>query len=81
LFIAWWDRTLDTDRARRVFAGETVEPLPGTAQQQPDGATDLDDELSEFSRHELDEAGPRHAGQADAATPARDRTPAYSETV
>ena len=28
LFIAWWDRTLDADRARRVFAGETVEPMP-----------------------------------------------------
>lgn len=27
LFIAFWDRTLDTDRVRRVFKGETVEAL------------------------------------------------------
>jgi aerobic C4-dicarboxylate transport protein len=31
LFIAWWDRTLDADRVRRVFAGEAVDPLPVTA--------------------------------------------------
>lgn len=81
LFIAWWDRTLDTDRARRVFAGETVESLPDTAQRQPDTTADLDDEFSEFSRPGQKESGPRHAGQADAAIPAKDRTPAYSETV
>ena len=28
LFIAWWDRTLDADRVRRVFAGQAVDPLP-----------------------------------------------------
>ncbi|MDQ0210545.1 C4-dicarboxylate transporter DctA [Arthrobacter bambusae] len=27
LFIAWWDRTLDADRVRSVFAGEAVEPI------------------------------------------------------
>ncbi|WP_241710638.1 hypothetical protein [Arthrobacter bambusae] len=26
-FIAWWDRTLDADRVRNVFAGEDVEPI------------------------------------------------------
>ena len=81
LFIAWWDRTLDADRARRVFAGETVEPMPGNEQSQLDGASDLDDELSEYSRRALEETDPRHAGQAEAVTPARNRTPAYSETV
>ena len=81
LFIAWWDRTLDTDRARRVFAGETVEPMPDSEQTRPDDATDLDDELTEYSRHALEETSPRHAGTAEAPTPARDRTPAYSETI
>jgi aerobic C4-dicarboxylate transport protein len=28
LFIGWWDRSLDADRARRVFNGEPVEPMP-----------------------------------------------------
>jgi aerobic C4-dicarboxylate transport protein len=32
LFIAWWDRTLDADRARRVFAGEYVEPIPAVTE-------------------------------------------------
>jgi aerobic C4-dicarboxylate transport protein len=27
LFIAWWDKSLDVDRARRVFAGEVLPPL------------------------------------------------------
>lgn len=27
LFIAWWDRSLDVDRARRVFRGEEVGPV------------------------------------------------------
>ena len=26
LFIAWWDRSLDADRVRRVFAGESRRP-------------------------------------------------------
>ncbi|WP_422215424.1 C4-dicarboxylate transporter DctA [Glutamicibacter protophormiae] len=28
LFIAWWDKSLDVDRVRRVFRGEEVEALP-----------------------------------------------------
>ena len=35
LFIAWWDRTLDADRVRRVFAGETVEPMPSEDPDPP----------------------------------------------
>ncbi|MCH6468405.1 C4-dicarboxylate transporter DctA [Sinomonas terrae] len=31
LFVAWWDRSLDVQRVRRVFRGETVEPLPAAA--------------------------------------------------
>jgi aerobic C4-dicarboxylate transport protein len=27
LFIAWWDKSLDVDRVRRVFNGEVVEPI------------------------------------------------------
>jgi aerobic C4-dicarboxylate transport protein len=27
LFIAWWDRSLDVDRVRRVFNGEEVPPV------------------------------------------------------
>lgn len=30
LFIAHWDKSLDVDRARRVFRGEDVDPLPET---------------------------------------------------
>ncbi|WP_262103532.1 C4-dicarboxylate transporter DctA [Arthrobacter sp. Marseille-P9274] len=37
LFIAWWDKSLDVDRVRRVFNGEDVEPL-GTATNNDGGA-------------------------------------------
>ena len=81
LFVAWWDRTLDADRARRVFAGDDVEPMPDDEQPQPDGGMDIDAELSEYSHHTPGSSGPRHTGPADGVEPAKDRTPAYSETV
>jgi aerobic C4-dicarboxylate transport protein len=84
LFIAWWDRTLDVDRARRVFAGETVEPMPAEDPIHLDDVTDVDNDLAEYGHH-----GPRHAGtdSLPPATPAAvepstsERRPAYSETV
>ncbi|WP_404502901.1 cation:dicarboxylate symporter family transporter [Arthrobacter sp. GAS37] len=40
LFIAWWDRTLDADRVRRVFAGEVVEPIPVSEVPAPAAAVE-----------------------------------------
>src|SRR5215210_1343059 len=82
LFIAWWDRTLDVERARRVFAGETVEPMPNEDPIHLDEVTDIDDDLTEYGHHAPKETGAKHAGHADAAPPYKDgRRPAYSETV
>lgn len=74
LFIAWWDRTLDADRARRVFAGEVVEPLPSNAPvptgEPTDGARTV------HAASASDEAG------TTGPSPAADgRRPAYSETL
>ncbi|MFE5839817.1 C4-dicarboxylate transporter DctA [Arthrobacter sp. NPDC056493] len=73
LFIAWWDRTLDADRVRRVFAGEAVEPMPAEDPVQADDATDIDGDLTEYGHHT-----PRH--HADPST-SHDRRRAYSESV
>ncbi|WP_142058432.1 C4-dicarboxylate transporter DctA [Pseudarthrobacter sp. B4EP4b] len=70
LFIAWWDRTLDVDRARRVFAGETVEPMPAEDPIHGADAAEIDDDLNEYGHH----APKHHATSAD-------RRPAYSETI
>lgn len=45
LFIAWWDRSLDVDRVRRVFRGEELEAVPGEVpvDEEPD-ATEATDE-------------------------------------
>ena len=47
LFIAWWDRTLDADRVRRVFNGEAVEPLPSEDPTPLDEFTDIAADLTE----------------------------------
>jgi aerobic C4-dicarboxylate transport protein len=90
LFIAWWDRTLDADRVRRVFNGETVEPMPTEDPVHLDEVTDIDDDLTEYGHHgpkhpaaEEDprqDPAPRLAADAVASTPS-DRRPAYSESV
>ncbi|WP_255769196.1 C4-dicarboxylate transporter DctA [Pseudarthrobacter sulfonivorans] len=85
LFIAWWDRTLDADRVRRVFAGEHVAPMPAQDPAHVDDVADLDGDLAEYGHH-----APKHAGAegeapaaAAAAEPssAADRRPAYSESA
>ncbi|MBT8160697.1 MULTISPECIES: C4-dicarboxylate transporter DctA [Arthrobacter] len=67
LFIARWDRTLDVDRVRRVFAGEIVDTLPGeeAADTRPDTPED--------------NAPGRPADVEPALTASR--RPAYSEPV
>jgi len=85
LFIAWWDRSLDADRARRVFNGETVEPMPAEDPIHLGEVTDLDEDLTEYGHHspkhpEVDGAAPKHAADAE-PSPSGDRRPAYSETV
>lgn len=74
LFIAWWDRTLDADRVRRVFAGETVEPLPAPATGASGHAGDSDDDLHQVPGRANGGHGVDHSLPAD-------RRPAYSETV
>ncbi|KRE91246.1 C4-dicarboxylate transporter DctA [Arthrobacter sp. Soil764] len=74
LFIAWWDRTLDADRVRRVFAGEAVEPLPAQVTGPGDGTAPNDDDLHQVPVSGKDPAGVGHPLPAD-------RRPAYSETV
>ncbi|MDQ0827758.1 aerobic C4-dicarboxylate transport protein [Arthrobacter sp. B2I5] len=74
LFIAWWDRTLDADRVRRVFAGEAVEPLPAQAAELGAGADLNDDDLHQVPVPGKDPAGVGHPLPSD-------RRPAYSETV
>ncbi|ASN53422.1 C4-dicarboxylate transporter DctA [Sinomonas sp. R1AF57] len=73
LFIAWWDRTLDAERVRRVFAGEAVEPVPGQDPVHVDDAMDIDDDLVEYGRHSpkhpssAADAAPKHSADADLA--------------
>ena len=81
LFIAWWDRTLDADRARRVFAGETVEPMPSEDPIHLNEVTDIDDDLAEYGHHAPREISPKHDATAADAGHSRGRTPAYSETL
>jgi len=82
LFIAWWDRTLDADRVRRVFNGETVEPLPSEDPILPDGYGDIDDDLIEYGHHTHQDNNPERTEPADADSTAKDnRRPAYSETI
>jgi aerobic C4-dicarboxylate transport protein len=73
LFIAWWDRTLDADRVRRVFAGESVEPLASEDPVHVDDVSDLDGDLASYGHH-----GPKHQADPSSAT---DRRPAYSESL
>ncbi|MFX1821827.1 C4-dicarboxylate transporter DctA [Pseudarthrobacter sp. CC4] len=80
LFIAWWDRTLDADRARRVFAGETVEPMPSEDPVHLDEVVDIDDDLTEYGHHGPGEAVSKHAGPVAELAPAGSR-PIHSETV
>ncbi len=85
LFIAWWDRTLDADRARRVFNGEAVEPMPAEDPVHLDEVADIDEDLAGYGHH-----GPKHPttgdpapkDPADVGPSARtDRRPAYSEST
>lgn len=84
LFIAWWDRTLDADRVRCVFAGEDVAPMPSEDPAHVDDVADIDDDLVEYDHH-----SPKQHESADAATkhPAdveessADRRPAYLENA
>jgi aerobic C4-dicarboxylate transport protein len=80
LFIAWWDRTLDADRARRVFAGETVEPMPSEDPIHLDAVVDIDDDLAEYGHHGPKETVSKHAGPVAELAPAGSR-PIHSETV
>jgi aerobic C4-dicarboxylate transport protein len=85
LFIAWWDRTLDADRARRVFNGETVEPMPAEDPVHLDDVTDVDEDLTEYGHHGPKHPAGTHAVPAHSAavepSPAADRRPAYSESI
>ncbi len=86
LFIAWWDRTLDADRARRVFNGETVEPMPNEDPVHVDDVADIDDDLAAYGHHApkhpaTEEQGPRHGADAGPSLSADRRRPAISETV
>ncbi|WP_314216029.1 C4-dicarboxylate transporter DctA [Pseudarthrobacter equi] len=95
LFIARWDRTLDVDRARRVFAGETVEPLAATMQAVPAApAAEVVPaaQPAAASAGDARAGGPAPAGPtgvvlshneaaASAGHASADRRPAYSETV
>jgi aerobic C4-dicarboxylate transport protein len=82
LFIAWWDRTLDADRARRVFAGETVPPMPAEDPSHADDVTDTDEDLTEYGHHTPKETAAKYAGPANDATPSQDdRRHVYSETI
>ena len=72
LFIAWWDRTLDADRARRVFNGEVVEPMPAEDPIHLDEVTDIDEDLAEYGHHSpkhpaADDPAPKHAAGVDPA--------------
>lgn len=83
LFIAWWDRTLDADRVRRVFAGEAVEPMPSEDPAHADDVAAIDDDLVRYghhSPHHYDSAAPapQHLADVDPAQSAEAR-PAYSE--
>ncbi|GAA1412783.1 C4-dicarboxylate transport protein [Glutamicibacter uratoxydans] len=55
LFIAWWDKSLDLDRVRRVFRGEEVSPVSETQRtdpadvEDPDREPDFDKRLADFS--------------------------------
>ena len=80
LFIAWWDRTLDADRARRVFAGEIVEPMPSEDPIHLDEVIDIDEDLTEYGHHGPKETVSKHAGPVAELAPAGSR-PIHSETV
>lgn len=80
LFIAWWDRTLDADRVRRVFNGETVEPMPIETPTGPDGVTDFDNDLIDDGHDRPVEPASRHAADIEPAQPS-DRRPSYAEIV
>lgn len=85
LFIAWWDRTLDADRARRVFNGETVEPMPVEDPIHLDEVADIDEDLAEYGHHSPkhpapEDPAPKHSAGVGHSTSA-DRRPAYSESV
>jgi aerobic C4-dicarboxylate transport protein len=85
LFIAWWDRTLDADRARRVFNGETVEPMPAEDPIHLDEVADIDEDLAEYGHHAPkhpapEDPAPKHSAGVGHSTSA-DRRPAYSESV
>ncbi|MGP4033368.1 C4-dicarboxylate transporter DctA [Pseudarthrobacter sp. 1C304] len=85
LFIAWWDRTLDADRVRRVFNGESVEPLPIETPSDLDEVTGTDNHLIDYGYDRPVHPAPvepasRHASDVEPAQPS-DRRPAYSEIV
>jgi aerobic C4-dicarboxylate transport protein len=85
LFIAWWDRTLDADRVRRVFNGESVEPLPIETPSDPGEVTDIDNHLIDYGHDRPAHPAPvepasRHAVDVEPAQPS-DRRPAYSEIL
>lgn len=48
LFIAWWDKSLDVDRVRRVFRGEELEAMPveAPADEEPDPTEATDDTIT-----------------------------------
>jgi aerobic C4-dicarboxylate transport protein len=84
LFIAWWDRTLDADRARRVFNGEALEPMPAEDPIHLDEVTDIDEDLTEYGHHAPKHPAPLDpapAGPAAVEPSTNGRRPAYSETV
>jgi len=74
LFISWWDRTLDADRVRRVFAGQAVEPLPAQGPELHGISANHDDDL-----HRVPAVAEGPAAVVPSA--ATERRAAYSESV
>ena len=64
LFVAWWDRAVDSDRVRRVLDREPVPALPAeldaTTNPLAVESTVLDDEYHPHLHHEHHEPAPRY---------------------
>ena len=65
LFVAWWDRALDSDRVRRVLDREPVPALPAeldaTTNPLAVESTKLDDEYHPHLHHEHHAPAPRYS--------------------
>jgi aerobic C4-dicarboxylate transport protein len=81
LFIAWWDKTLDADRVRRVFNGEAAEPLPSEDPTPLDEFTDIAADLTEHHHTPRETDATRTEPAAVGLASGEDRHPAYSKTI